>query len=76
VARGLQPATPPEATALGSIARYLAAPQEDFQPANITFGLMTGAPAEVLAVRDKKERRRAQTRHALEALERWREALA
>ncbi|MDR1726522.1 MAG: methylenetetrahydrofolate--tRNA-(uracil(54)-C(5))-methyltransferase (FADH(2)-oxidizing) TrmFO [Acidobacteriota bacterium] len=74
VARGLQPATPPEATALGSIARYLAAPQGDFQPANITFGLMTGAPAEILAIRDKKERRRAQTRHALDTLRRWMDA--
>ncbi|MDR0842435.1 MAG: FAD-dependent oxidoreductase, partial [Acidobacteriota bacterium] len=71
LAAGLPPETPPEATALGSLVRYLAAPQEHFQPANITFGLLTGTPPEVLAIRDRKERRRIQTQQALEAMQRW-----
>ena len=73
--KGLTPVTPPPTTALGSLTRYLAMEQENFQPANITFGLMTGTPSEVLAIRDKKERRRAQTRQALEVLQPWIESL-
>ena len=72
---GLSTVTPPPGTALGSLVRYLASAQENFQPANITFGLLTGTPPEVLAIRDKKERRRTQTGLALEVLQPWIESL-
>ena len=65
------PLTPPPLSACGSLARYLAAERKNFQPANITFGLLSETPAEIFAIRDKKERHRIQTTTALEAMEPW-----
>ena len=75
LASGLEPRTPPPSSACGSLARYLAAEQKNFQPANITFGLLAEIPAEVQAIRDKKERHNLQTRKALEAMASWAESL-
>ncbi|MDR0310686.1 MAG: methylenetetrahydrofolate--tRNA-(uracil(54)-C(5))-methyltransferase (FADH(2)-oxidizing) TrmFO [Acidobacteriota bacterium] len=71
---GQTPRTPPPATACGSLARYVAAEQKNFQPANITFGLLAETSAEILAIRDKKERHRLQTQRALEAMTEWMDA--
>jgi methylenetetrahydrofolate--tRNA-(uracil-5-)-methyltransferase len=75
LACGQTPCAPPPETACGSLARYVAAEQKNFQPANITFGLLADIPAEVLAIRDKKERHNIQTQRALEAMESWIESL-
>jgi methylenetetrahydrofolate--tRNA-(uracil-5-)-methyltransferase len=75
LAGGQTPRTPPPLTACGSLTRYLAAEQKNFQPANITFGLLAETPAGIPAVRDKKERHRIQTQRALEAITSWFESL-
>ena len=72
---GQAPRTPPPSTACGSLVRYLAAEQKNFQPANITFGLLAETPAEVTAIRDKKERHILQTQRALETMAAWIESL-
>lgn len=71
LAQGLRPKVPPPATACGSLVQYLAAEQGHFQPANITFGLLSGTPPEVLAIRDRKERHRVQVEQALASMEAW-----
>lgn len=71
LACGQEPVAPPPSSACGSLTRYLAAGQENFQPANITFGLMAETPEEVAAIRDKKERRRVQAQKALEEIALW-----
>jgi len=75
LAAGLTPVAPPPSSACGSLTRYIAAEQNNFQPANITFGLISEIPAEVMAVRDKKNRRYLQTQMALEAMAAWLESL-
>jgi len=71
LACGQTPLTPPPSTACGSLTRYIAAEQKNFQPANITFGLLAETPAEVTAIRDKKARHNLQTQMALEKMESW-----
>ena len=68
---GQTPVVPPPSSACGSLTRHLSAWQENFQPANITFGLMAETPDEAVAIRDKKERRRLQAQKALEAIALW-----
>jgi methylenetetrahydrofolate--tRNA-(uracil-5-)-methyltransferase len=75
MAGGQAPRTPPPLSACGSLVRYLAAEQKDFQPANITFGLLAEAPAEVAAIRDKKERHKLRSQMALEVMALWIESL-
>ena len=62
---GRQPCILPEETALGSLARYISTPNRNFQPMNITFGLM---PELGKRVRDKKARYRMISERALESL--------
>ncbi len=72
VALGKRVMCPPDATACGSLLRYITSGGlESFQPANITFGLM--GPNEELkkSIRDKKERRRIQVRQALRMMDAW-----
>jgi methylenetetrahydrofolate--tRNA-(uracil-5-)-methyltransferase len=70
--RGLEPVTPPAATACGSLVRYIAhADPARFQPANISFGLLPPASGDVARVRDRKERHARQVAEALAALEAW-----
>ncbi|MCL2877415.1 MAG: methylenetetrahydrofolate--tRNA-(uracil(54)-C(5))-methyltransferase (FADH(2)-oxidizing) TrmFO [Acidobacteria bacterium] len=75
LAGGQSPRTPPPSTACGSLTRYVAAGQKNFQPANITFGLLAETPAEITAIRDKKERHNLQTQRALETMSSWIEYL-
>jgi methylenetetrahydrofolate--tRNA-(uracil-5-)-methyltransferase len=71
LAAGQSPVTPPQSTACGSLTRYLAAERENFQPANITFGLLAETSAEILGIRDKKERHNLQAKKALESMTEW-----
>jgi len=75
VAYGQITRTPPPSTACGSLTRYIAAEQKNFQPANITFGLLVKTSSEILAVRDKKERHNLQTKKALEDMTVWMESV-
>lgn len=64
----------PRMTALGSLAFYIShARAIDYQPTNITFGII---PPLEERIRNRKERREAIARRALEELEAWRAGLA
>jgi methylenetetrahydrofolate--tRNA-(uracil-5-)-methyltransferase len=77
LAGGREPLTPPRSTACGSLVHYLSAAASDqFQPANITFGLLGEPAPELSAIRDKKERHRLQVGCALESMDQWIETLA
>jgi methylenetetrahydrofolate--tRNA-(uracil-5-)-methyltransferase len=63
--------SPPRSTACGSLTHYVAfAATQDFQPANISFGLLE-ASEPVQKIRDKKERHRVQTQEALCCMDEW-----
>jgi methylenetetrahydrofolate--tRNA-(uracil-5-)-methyltransferase len=69
LASGSEPATPPRAAALGSLAHYVShADARNFQPANITFDLL---PPLERKVRDRAERHRMQCERALDELNLW-----
>jgi methylenetetrahydrofolate--tRNA-(uracil-5-)-methyltransferase len=67
--RGERPRVPPRSTALGALAHYVShADPRDYQPTNITFGIMeplAGGP------RDKLARKLAISNRALRDLETW-----
>lgn len=66
---GLEPLVFPRTTALGSLLQYISqADPMDYQPSNITFGLLPPPEGPVR----RGERRHRVTRRALEDLERWR----
>lgn len=73
LARGLEPVAAPRSTACGSLAHYIShAESQQFQPANISFGLLPEAPDELKKrVRDRQERHRIQVAGALAAMEDW-----
>jgi len=73
LARGEEPAAPPRETALGSLVHYITrASPRGYQPANIAFDLLPPLPEEESQrLRGKKDRRAAQCRRALAALEGW-----
>jgi methylenetetrahydrofolate--tRNA-(uracil-5-)-methyltransferase len=67
---GREPVPLPYSTALGSLARHVSdRPERDYQPANVTFGLMDDA--DVPKLRDKGARREAIVRNALIAVRAW-----
>lgn len=69
VARGARPIVPPRSTALGALAHYVShAEPRDYQPTNITFGIMDPPPAEA---RGRHRRALAVAERALGALEAW-----
>lgn len=68
-ALGRTAATPPRATALGSLLYYITrAPLEDYTPANITFDLL---PPLATPERDRARRHQRQCETALAALAAW-----
>jgi len=73
MAGGLQPVAPPRSTACGSLVHYIAdSGLKNFQPVNITFGLLAeGAPGPKIQSRDKKERHRLQVDFALQEMNHW-----
>ena len=67
--RGEQPIVPPRSTALGALAYYVShADPCNYQPTNITFGIMEPVPN---PPRDKQERKLAISERALRDVERW-----
>jgi methylenetetrahydrofolate--tRNA-(uracil-5-)-methyltransferase len=72
IARGLSAVSPPKTTACGSLLNYISFEGlKDFQPANITFGLMDTDELLQKRIRDKKERRRIQVRNSLQCMDAW-----
>jgi len=73
LARGEEPLAPPRETALGSLVHYITrASPRGYQPANIAFDLLPPLPEEERQrLGSKKDRRAAQCRRALAALEDW-----
>ena len=66
---GAMSVAPPRVTALGSLIHYIThAEPKKFQPANITFDLLS--PLEK-KIRDRKERHRMQCELALDTLAGW-----
>ena len=69
LARGEELRVPPRTTAVGALAFYVShANPHDYQPTNITFGIIQ-PPA--VQVRDKQKRKLAVSEHALMELEGW-----
>jgi methylenetetrahydrofolate--tRNA-(uracil-5-)-methyltransferase len=69
LARGEAPRIPPRTTAIGALAFYVShADPRNYQPTNITFGIMAGPEP---GVRHKKDRKQAIAERALRALEDW-----
>ena len=73
LAREIQPAPAPRASANGSLIHYIThAELKRFQPANITFDLLPALEEELRRkIRDKKERHRVQCDRALFAWDEW-----
>ena len=69
LARGQVLRVPPRTTAIGALAFYVShAIPHDYQPTNITFGIMEPPPG---AIRDKLKRKLAIAERALQALAEW-----
>jgi len=69
VSRGETPRVPPRTTAIGALAYYVShADPGNYQPTNITFGIM--APPDT-GVKRKQERKAAVSERALQALADW-----
>jgi methylenetetrahydrofolate--tRNA-(uracil-5-)-methyltransferase len=73
LARGLAPVVPPRSTACGSLTHYIShAEPRQFQPANISFGLLPEVSDELKRrVRDRQERHRIQVADALTVMGGW-----
>jgi methylenetetrahydrofolate--tRNA-(uracil-5-)-methyltransferase len=75
--RGEEPRVPPRTTAIGALAYYVShADSRNYQPTNITFGIMESPP-----VRDGKrlgraDRKLATSQRALDDLDRWNSSAA
>jgi methylenetetrahydrofolate--tRNA-(uracil-5-)-methyltransferase len=70
LARGETPDVPPRTTALGALAFYVShADPRDYQPTNITFGIIEPPP--MAESRDRQKRRLAVAERALADLETW-----
>lgn len=68
---GVDLAPPPETTAHGGLLRHLTERSPvDFQPSNITWGLMV-CPEEFRVLRGRRERRERHAGYALEAIRAW-----
>lgn len=76
LAQGCEPMSPPRSTACGSLLHYLAfAGRDSFQPANISFGLLSESSGQPGHIRDRKERHRVQVLEALKSMDQWIESL-
>jgi methylenetetrahydrofolate--tRNA-(uracil-5-)-methyltransferase len=71
--QGIDPLSPPVGTACGSLVHYISrAGSEPFQPANISFGLLSETATELRhRIKDKKERHRIQVQEALSHMDQW-----
>src|SRR5688572_19881004 len=73
IARGEEPRVPPRTTAIGALAYYVShADPQNYQPTNITFGIMPPPdPADGRRRLKRDERKTATSERALRALEEW-----
>ena len=70
--RGEEPRVPPRTTAIGALAYYVShADPRDYQPTNITFGIMEPPPARGGRKLGRADRKLATSERALEDLARW-----
>ncbi len=77
LAQGFSPLSPPRSTACGSLVHYISsAGWENFQPVNMSFGLLSEPSTEMSRIRDRKERHRVQVEKALKDMDQWIEDLA
>jgi methylenetetrahydrofolate--tRNA-(uracil-5-)-methyltransferase len=74
IALGLEPVKAPKKSAIGALCRYVSSVQtQNFQPVNITFGLLEPLPEEI-----KRKYRSKSERHAIQvelAIKEWKEWL-
>ena len=76
LAEGNEPLSPPRSTACGSLLHYIAfTDTKDFQPVNMSFGLLGPPAAMKNASRDRKERYRLQVQESLRCMDGWIESL-
>jgi len=74
--QGLELPAPPPETAFGGLVRHLTASSvKDFQPSNITWGLIA-CPDEARKIRKKRDRRLHQAELALDSIRLWAESRA
>ena len=77
LARGAAPRVPPRTTAIGALAYYVShADPKNYQPTNITFGIMEGPPAREGRRLGRADRKLATSQRALEDLDRWNSSAA
>jgi len=75
--RGEEPRVPPRTTAIGALAYYVShADPRNYQPTNITFGIMTPPPEQEGHRLRRAGRKLATSERALEALDRWNSSAA
>jgi methylenetetrahydrofolate--tRNA-(uracil-5-)-methyltransferase len=73
IGNGVSPVSPPSCSAIGALCRYVSNVEtKNFQPVNITFGLLEPLPAELRKKhRNKHERHVIQVERALDEWDRW-----
>jgi methylenetetrahydrofolate--tRNA-(uracil-5-)-methyltransferase len=77
LARGEAPRVPPRTTAIGALAYYVShADATNYQPTNITFGIMESPPAREGRRLGRTDRKLATSQRALEDLDRWNSSAA
>jgi len=75
--RGEEPRVPPRTTAIGALAYYVShADSRNYQPTNITFGIMESPPAREGRRLGRADRKLATSERALEHLDRWNSSAA
>jgi methylenetetrahydrofolate--tRNA-(uracil-5-)-methyltransferase len=72
LARGDEPRVPPRTTAIGALGYYVShADRRNYQPTNITFGIMPAVDERTGRRRGRLERKLALSERALAALDEW-----
>jgi methylenetetrahydrofolate--tRNA-(uracil-5-)-methyltransferase len=75
--RGEEPRVPPRTTAIGALAYYVShADSRNYQPTNITFGIMEGPPPRDGRRLGRADRKLATSQRALDDLDRWNSSAA
>jgi methylenetetrahydrofolate--tRNA-(uracil-5-)-methyltransferase len=75
--RGEEPRVPPRTTAIGALAFYVShADPRNYQPTNITFGIMEAPPQRDGRRLKRADRKLATSERALEDLDRWNSSAA
>ncbi len=75
--RGEEPRVPPRTTAIGALAYYVShADSRNYQPTNITFGIMESPPARDGRRLGRADRKLATSQRALDDLDRWNSSAA